>query len=187
MDESMRAAAPPHPATVLVMPPAAARTMHAPHARVPLPPGTRTETVWIWLLVVMPWVFASTIFLFDLAAVLDALWVGDEAGALADVALHAGLLVTSSLTTTGCALLFASRDARHLRTVGVIRPFPWGFAAIAGIVYLIGRTVVLRTVTRPPFAPTVAAVVLYAVFYAGFIAWAITTLTNALHSLSSVI
>lgn len=179
--------APSHPATVLVMPPAATRTMNAPHRRPPLAPGTRTDTIWIWLLVVTPWVLASTIFMFDVAAVLDSLWVGDEAGALAHVGVHLGILVLSSVVTIGCALQFASRDARHLRSLGVVRPFPWGFAAIAGIVYLVGRTVVLRTVTRPAPAPLVAAGVLYVTFYAAFLLWGISTLRNALASLASAI
>src|SRR5690606_30857728 len=137
----------------LVIPPPAAREMHAPHERPPLPPGTRVDTVWIWLIVFVPWVLASAIYLFDAREVLDALWVDDQAAALGHVALHLGLLAGSSVVTIGLALFFAFRDARRLRLVGVVRPFPWGFAAIAGIVYVIGRQVVLRKVTPASAAP----------------------------------
>jgi hypothetical protein len=159
--------------------------MHAPHARPLLPPGTRVDTVWIWLIVAVPWVLASTIFLFDVRTVLDALWVDDTDAALGHVAAHLALLLGSSLATIALALLFASRDARHLRTAGVVRPFPWGFAAIAGIVYVIGRQVVLRKVTRASAAPLVVSIVLYVLWYTAFGAWAIVTVTNALAGLAA--
>src|SRR5690606_19201089 len=134
---------------------------------------TRVDTVWIWLIVVVPWVLASTIYLFDIRSVLDALWVDDASTALGHLALHLALLGGSSLVTIGLALLFAFRDARALRAVGVVRPFPWGFAAIAGIVYVIGRQVVLAKVTRPSSAPLVVSIVLYVLWYSAFAVWAI--------------
>jgi hypothetical protein len=159
--------------------------MHAPRERPLLPPGTRVDTVWVWLIVVVPWLLASTIFLFDIRAVLDALWVDDTDAALGHVAAHLALLVGSSLATIGLALLFAFRDARRLRAVGVAHPFPWGFAAIAGIVYVIGRQVVLRKVTRAPIAPLVVSIVLYVLWYSAFGAWAVVTVTNALAGLAA--
>ncbi len=176
---------PPHPATILVAPPAAVRTMHAPHERPPLAPDARTDTAWIWALVITPWVLASTIFLFDIKAVLDALWVNDSSGALGHVFLHVGVLAGSSLLTIGLALFYASRDARHLRRIGVVRPFPWGWAAVAGIVYLLGRTIVLKQVTRPPLTPLIVSAVLYLLYYAAFGVWAVATLSSALNSLGT--
>lgn len=170
----------------LVIPPPAAREMHAPHARPPLPPGTRVDTVWIWLIVFVPWVLASTIYLFDVREVLDALWVDDQAAALGHVALHLGLLAGSSVVTIGLALFFAFRDARRLRLVGVVRPFSWGFAAIAGIVYVIGRQVVLRKVTPASAAPLVVSIVLYVLWYAVFGTWAIVSVADALAGLASI-
>ncbi|MFT4284416.1 MAG: hypothetical protein QM598_06230 [Protaetiibacter sp.] len=169
----------------LVIPPPAAREMHASHERPPLSPGTRIDTVWVWLIVSVPWVLASTIFLFDIDVVFDALWVGDTDAALAHVALHLGLLVASSLLTIALALLFASRDARRLRAVGVVRPFPWGFAAIAGLVYLIGRQVVLGKVTRAPIAPLAVSIALYVLWYTAFGVWAAVTVTNGLAGLGA--
>lgn len=169
------------------MPPPAAREMHAPHERPLLPPGTRVDTVWIWLIVVVPWVLASTIYLFDIGAVLEALWVDDTAAALGHVALHLAVLAGSSLATIGLALLFAYRDTRMLRRVGVVRPFPWGFAAIAGIVYVIGRQVVLRKVTPASAAPLVVSIVLYVLWYAAFGVWAVMSVANGLAELAASI
>lgn len=171
----------------LVIPPPAAREMHAPHERPRLPPGTRVDTVWIWLIVVVPWVLASTIYLFDVREVLDALWVDDATAALGHVGLHLAVLAGSSLVTIALALLFAFRDARRLRTLGVVRPFPWGFAAIAGIVYVIGRQVVLRKVTPASAAPLVVSIVLYVLWYAAFGAWAIVSVADALAGLAASI
>jgi hypothetical protein len=161
--------------------------MHAPHERPLLAPGARVDTVWIWLIVVVPWVLASTIYLFDIRAVLDALWIDDTAVALGHVGLHLALLAGSSVVTIGLALLFAFRDARALRAVGVVRPFPWGFAAIAGVVYVIGRQVVLRKVTPASAAPLVVSIVLYVLWYAAFGVWAIASVTNALAGLAASI
>jgi len=168
------------------MPPPATREMNAPRERPLLPPGTRVDGVWVWLLVFMPWVLASTIFLFDIGEVLDALWVDDLDGALGHVGLHVGVLAASSITTIALALLFAWRDARNLRAVGVVHPFPWGFAAIAGIVYLIGRFVILRKVTRPPVAPLATSIALYVLWYSVFGVWAIVTVTDGLAALGSL-
>src|SRR5690606_7283739 len=116
-----------------------------------------------------------------------ALWVDDLAGALGHVALHGGVLVASTLVSIALALLLARADARHLRGLGVVRPFPWGFAAIAAIVYLIGRTVVLRGVARPTIAPLVVSAVLYAAYYIAFGIWASVSVADALQSLASAV
>ena len=168
------------------MPPPAAREMHTPRERPLLPPGTRVDTVWIWLLVVVPWVLASTIFLFDVRALFDALWVDDVSGALGHVVLHLVVLLGSSLATVCLALLFAFRDARALRAVGVVHPFPWGFAAIAGIVYVIGRQVVLRKVTRASAAPLAVSIGLYVLWYSAFGVWAVVSVTDALAGLAGL-
>ncbi len=168
------------------MPPPAARELRTPRERPLLPPGTRVDGVWVWLIVTVPWVLASTVFLFDLGVVLDALWVDDAATALEHVALHAGVLAASSVATIGLALLFAARDSRSLRAAGVVHPFPWGFAAIAGIVYLVGRHVILRKVTRPPVAPLATSIALYVTWYSVFGAWAIVTVTNGIATLGSL-
>lgn len=160
--------------------------MNTTRERPLLPPGTRVDGVWVWLIVVVPWVLASTIYLFDIGEVLDALWVDDVQGALGHVALHAGVLAASSVATIGLALLFAWRDSRALRTVGVLHPFPWGFAAIAGIVYVIGRHVILRKVTRPSVAPLATSIALYVLWYSVFGVWAVVTLTNGLVGLGSL-
>lgn len=169
----------------LVIPPPASREMRAPRVRPPLPPGTRVGTLWVWLIVVVPWVLASTIFLFDIDVVLDALWVGDADAALATVALHLALMAASTLATIALALLFAWRDARRLRALGVAHPFPWGFAAIAGIVYVIGRHVVLGKVTRPSPAPLAVSIALYVLWYSAFGVWAAVTVANALAGLGT--
>lgn len=169
----------------LIMPPPAAREMHAPHERPLLPPGTRVDSAWIWLIVVVPWVLASTIFLFDIGTVLDALWIDDVERALAHVGEHLAVLAGSSLATIGFALVFAYRDARRLRTLGVVRPFPWGYAAIAGLVYVVGRHVVLRKVTPASAAPLAASIALYILWYGAFGTWAIVTLNSGLTSLGA--
>ena len=157
--------------------------MNAPHLRPPLPAGSRVDGIAIWLLVVLPWVLASSVFLFDTGAVLRALWVDDTAGALGYVLLHAGVLLGGTVVSIGLALLLARLDQRRLRRLGLVRPFPWGFAAVGGIVYVIGRHVVLRRVTTTPGAPLWVSVGLYAAWYTVFGVWAAWSVTAGLASL----
>ncbi len=157
--------------------------MNAPHLRPPLPAGSRVDGAAIWLLVVLPWVIASSVFLFDAGTLLRALWDDDATGALRYALLHAGVLLGGTAVSIGLALLLAFLDQRRLRGLGLVRPFPWGFAAVGGIVYVIGRHVVLRRVTDTRGAPLWASVALYAAWYTVFGVWAAWSVTTGLASL----
>lgn len=159
--------------------------MHAPHLRPRLPNDTRVDGVAIWLLVVLPWVIASSVFLFDTGAVMQALWVDDTAGALEYVLLHVGVLLGCTVVSIGLALLLGFLDQRRLRGLGLVRPFPWGFAAIGGIVYVIGRHVVLQRVTSTKGAPLWASATLYLAWYTMFGVWAAWSVTAGLASLDT--
>lgn len=163
-----------------MIPPPAAREMNAPHARPALPAGTRVDGLAIWLLVAAPWLLASTVFAFDIGTVLDALWIGDADALLEHLGLHLGVLLGSSLTSIALCLLLAGLDARRLRRLGLVRPFPWGFAALSGIVYVIGRHVVLRRVVATRGAPLWVSIALYVLWYSGFAVWAAITVTAGL-------
>jgi hypothetical protein len=55
-------------------------------------------------------------------------------------------------------------DWRRLRNAGVVRPFHWAWIFLGPTVYVIGRTVVLRKVTRNR---VLAPMIVFAVCYLG--------------------
>lgn len=49
----------------------------------------------------------------------------------------------------GLAVFFSFRDWLWLKRQGVVRPFHWAWAFLGGIVYVIGRSVIVRRVATP--------------------------------------
>ncbi len=69
------------------------------------------------------------------------------------VAMLVGLLLYATL------VVLAYRDHQHLTHIGVPRPFHWAWAFLGAIVYVIGRSAVVRKVATPRgLAPMWAAI-----------------------------
>ncbi len=123
-----------------------------------LPAGTTVDTVWVWIVALVNSLSLVALFFFDMNAVMESAMDNTLAGRPADPFMGMG---TYYLATYGLsAILYAAtvfaafRDYRHLASVGVVRPFHWAFAFIPyTLVYLIGRHVVLRKVTKTSGAP----------------------------------
>jgi hypothetical protein len=82
--------------------------------------------------------------------------------ALLGVALQATLIV------------LAYRDRQHLTRVGVLRPFHWAWVFLGSIVYVIGRSVVVRKVAAPRgLAPMWAAIAVSAVAMVSSTFWVV--------------
>ncbi|HKU30564.1 hypothetical protein [Arthrobacter sp. NyZ413] len=89
-------------------------------------------------------------------AFLDASASADTK-ALQSLAPQMLLLAAVSLALTVVTILFGFFDWRQLKKAGVVRPFHWAWVFLGGVVYMIGRAVVLSKVVRSRYlAPTVA-------------------------------
>lgn len=128
----------------------------------------KTNTVWIWLIVALPLVSVLSLFLFDWGSYIrDSVYADLASGGMGGPSM-AGSLVTIvasvvSLVLAALTVLFAFLDWRQLRARGVDRPFhwAWSFTVLAigtGLVYIIGRGVVLRRRTGSGLAPVWAAI-----------------------------
>ncbi|MDX2375220.1 DUF2510 domain-containing protein [Microbacterium sp. LRZ72] len=126
--------------------------------------GTPTNTVWIWLVVLLPLLSLATLGLTDWRAYLDetmmrALEDPTGAATMQPMLMPAGTwaLVGIGYLVAGATVLFAWLDWRTLARRGIHRPFHWGWAALALVVtngvYVIGRGVVLRRRTGKGLAP----------------------------------
>lgn len=69
--------------------------------------------------------------------------------------------------------VLAHLDQTRLRGLGVVRPFPWGWAFLTPV-YAIGRSVIVRRVASPMgFAPAIVAIVCSLVAVLSAFAWSL--------------
>jgi hypothetical protein len=136
-----------------------------------IPTETKIDGIWIWLIAALPLVSIATFLLIDFGGYMRGIMSGDIAGALASVGV--GYLVSLALGwgAWGAGALFAYFDWRDLRAAGVVRPFHWAWAFLAGLVYLIGRTVIVRKVSPRGLGPLWAGIAVYVVVLIASIVW----------------
>jgi hypothetical protein len=133
------------------------------------PAGTDWNTPWIWLIVVLP-VLPSLLLLFvpwgsmfDIDVTATNPYVGmSNSFALFLSPFYWGAIVLSYVGY-GLCVFFAFRDAKELAARGVPKPFHWAFAFISGIVYTIGRSVVVHRRTGNGHQPIWAEVAVFVV------------------------
>ena len=136
-----------------------------------LPAETRVDGIWVWLVSVLPLVSIATFFLIDFRGYIQGIMSGDVVGALSSVGVGYLVSVVLGWTLWGVGTLFAYFDWRDLRTAGVVRPFHWAWAFLGSLVYLIGRTVILRKVTQRGLGPLWAGIATYVVIFLVSILW----------------
>jgi hypothetical protein len=123
------------------------------------PPGTDWNTPWIWLIVVLPvlpmlmllFVPWGSMFDIDISAP-DAYSGMAGTWALFLSPFYWGSIVLSYVVY-GFSVFFAFRDMKELTARGVPRPFHWAFAFLGGVVYAIGRSVIVARRTGRGHAP----------------------------------
>lgn len=133
-----------------------------PFAPAAAPAGTKTGTVWIWLIVLLPLLSLISLFTVDWKAYLDeslaaALSNDPRDATSASFALlrQPGYLLSVALgwILYGVTVVFAALDVRELKKRGVPQPFHWAFAFLTSTVYVIGRSVVVKRRTGGGLAP----------------------------------
>jgi hypothetical protein len=84
----------------------------------------------------------------------------------------------------GLGVFLSSRDWLWLKRQGVVRPFHWAWAFLGGVVYVIGRSVIVRRVAAPRGLTPIW--VSLGVFLAGAvitIVWAVTLTVSIMDQL----
>jgi len=151
-----------------------------------LPEGTPVQGIGIWLLAVLPILGAITPWLYrvdtsSIADYLRAVEDASESGSSAYVpppdvsgflGAGYGLVSLVGLVLTVVLVVLAYQDAKHLARVGVVRPFHWAWSILSPIVYVIGRSVVVRKVGGVgAFAPMWTAIVVMVVAQVSALIW----------------
>lgn len=129
----------------------------------PVRTDIQTNTVWIWLVVLLPLVTLPTIFLIDwrgyLESSLDMSSLDGANPMLPSVGMTLASVAISVLgyVVVGLGILFAWLDWRELKRRGIQKPFHWAWAFLALVitngVYVIGRGVILRRQTGKGLGP----------------------------------
>lgn len=140
------------------------------------PEGTPWNTVWIWLIVFLPYVSLLGFFTIDWSTYIDL--SNPIRGELAMVT-SAGYLVTvlSGLVTYGLCVWFAYLDWRALTERGVPRPFHWAWGFLS-YVYPIGRSVVVRRRTGHGISPMWVTIILFVVANVVMVAYVFTVMMS---------
>ena len=116
--------------------------------RPPIPDTTRTDTVFVWLMALLPLVTAPLLLAYQPHFRYE--FIGPSHIRTVDPTsiYTAGYLAVQGvgLLLYAANVLLAFFDHRALTRRGVVRPFPWPWAFLSSIVYVIGRYVVVRKV-----------------------------------------
>jgi hypothetical protein len=121
-----------------------------------LPSDRPVYNVWIWLIVLLPLLSYASLLLwrpnFDYLGAVSA--PGSVASAYSSMyssILSPGYFAILFLgwIVYGLTAVFAWRDVVWLRAQGVVRPFSWPWVFLGGVVYVIGRSVIVHRVAKP--------------------------------------
>jgi hypothetical protein len=128
------------------------------------PEGTNPNTVWAWLIALTPIVslVGAAWYYSTLPATFGA---GSSTQMMSTIYTPAYFIVRGlSLLGYAAAVIFGWRDWRALKARNVPKPFHWAWSFLgAPLVYIIGRTVVVRRRTGRGFGPlwlTIAVIVI---------------------------
>jgi hypothetical protein len=128
------------------------------------PEGTNPNTVWIWILALLPFTSLASLFLVNFKAYLVDVERAGQSGnpdptyiyrAMADSGYTWVFAISFIIYAVGIVLAFF--DYRALAARGVVKPFHWALSFIPSgygfLVYMIGRFVVVRRRTGTGLAP----------------------------------
>lgn len=139
-------------------------TSQMPRPRIPN--HVPTDTVWVWIMALLPIVSLPVSLLYQPEFRYEVLPGGVRTVDPRSI-YTAGYLAVQGFTVVvyAATVVLAYFDHRELQRRGVVRPFPWGWAfLLSPILYLIGRYVVVRKVApgRPmwPLWVNIALVVI---------------------------
>ncbi|WP_168197104.1 DUF2510 domain-containing protein [Agromyces laixinhei] len=153
-----------------------------------MPEGTPVDTLWIWLIVALPVLAALPIFFWDLEAyVMSSMSVDASANpVLAALGPYTDpwylALMFGSWIAYGLVVWFAYLDYAALRRLGYARRFHWAWAFLSSLVYVIGRSVVVRGQAGRGFLPMAAAIALSVVLTIGVVTWVAVMMVNLFSS-----
>lgn len=134
--------------------------------------GTPTTGWQIWAVVLLPLISTLLLFTWDFRSVLQ-MTMENPALAEATLLLNPGyaLLSLGSWAIAAAMIVFAVLDWRWLGQQGYQRRFHWAWAILNSLVYVIGRSIVVRRQAGRGLAPIWAAIAVNVICFVAAIAW----------------
>lgn len=128
----------------------------APGVYATVGPDVKVYTPWVWIIAALPLIGLIAQFSIDYRQyLLDSIQV-QSPGSFSGLPASFGIQLALGAIGWGVYLLsvlLAFFDWRVLKSRGVEKPFHWAWTFLSGLVYLIGRPVVLKRRGRSAFAP----------------------------------
>jgi hypothetical protein len=167
-----------------------------------LPEGTPVSWPSIWLLALLPLLGGVSMWLIhpDTSALVEYLQATQDAartGSTTYVAMPSPFLMMGpgyavamilSPVLTAVLVFLAYRDWSRLGRAGVVRPFHWAWAFLGSIVYVIGRSVVVRKVAAPRgLGPMWTAIAVAVVTQGLLVIWMIDYVTTMFQQLPAAV
>jgi Protein of unknown function (DUF2510) len=150
------------------------------------PEGTKSGTAWIWIFALLPLVqLAELPFLVNLYSRIFSASLDDpRAVTNIEFSPDSGYLAIQGigLLSYGVYVVLAVFDHLALKSRGVPRPFHWGWTFLSSLVYIIGRTVVVRRRTGNGTAPLWIYIVSFVVTVVAVIAVIVPILAAAVNA-----
>ena len=124
---------------------------YAPAVALKAPDGTVTNTVWIWLIIVLPLLPLLGLLTIDWGSLFN--FASYSSGDPSDVMIAQLALFLSpgylgalfgGWIVYGLNGFFAFRDWKQLQSAGVPKPFHFAWVFLSSLVYVIGRAVVVK-------------------------------------------
>jgi len=118
----------------------------------PLPPGARVNTVFIWILTLLPLVSVVALLSWDIPGYFRRVLEDPQNPLVAYSDPGLLLLQGTGFLLYAAQVVLAYFDWRALKRIGVVKPFHWAWSFLS-IVYYIGRPVVLWRRVHGGLAP----------------------------------
>ncbi|WP_448811099.1 DUF2510 domain-containing protein [Agromyces bauzanensis] len=145
-----------------------------------VPDGTPTDTVWIWLVVALPILAFVPFFLIDFEGYVSRSMTDPAA----QLAMYLDPMYLASIVigwgVYGLTIWFAYLDTSELRRRGYARRFHWAWAFLWSLVYVVGRSIVVRRQAGRGAGPMWAAIVVNVAFMIGSFIWMAALIVNVM-------
>jgi hypothetical protein len=155
--------------------------------RPPIPDTTPVYTPFIWLIILMPLLSSAAIWFYQPSFSTVSIGGVRTVDPASIYSVGYFVLLGVGLVVYALSIVFAFLDHRALRAAGVVRPFHWAWEFLSPIVYVIGRSVVVRSVAKPRgLLPIWILIAVTVVNFVVSIAWSVVLFANIAANLPSV-
>lgn len=150
------------------------------------PRPTLVYTPWIWLIAVLPALANIPLYFLDLSKYIVVDPSTGAANRTAMFALYTDPVYLTAILTGwlvyGVMVVMAFLDRRALMAAGHSRTFHWAWAFLAAIVYVIGRSVMVRRQTGRGFAPMWVVIAVTVANVIGGLVWVFSAVISMLQT-----